>query len=263
MRSLLKEDKEVNPLTPESWMRASAMAELCPREEVLCNLHQIKRRNEVSPDLSIIFEHGKALHSQLQNSLLPSLGVLWGQWSCLHCGLNVGVKPDLPTGREPVAKWAVPRPSSCAGCSKRRFLYEESYFESSDYRIRAHPDGFLKMTGFDGLGILEAKSISQRGAWEVRNAPNINHVIQAHVYMWLSDLQWGKILYWDKGGQGLGSIIEHTVERDEETVTRIKETLSSLWAALKTKELPGRICMDAGAPRAKTCPAGKPCFSEP
>lgn len=262
IQSQLATVEQVAHLTEASWMRASAFPEVCPREEVLCQIHKIERKREISADLAIIFEHGKALHSQLQNSLLPALGVLLGHWSCLRCGAHYGRKTDGPTGRAVVDSWAVARPESCLKCEGSVFQYHECYFADEEFRIGGHPDGFLRILGLPGLGILEAKSISQRGAWEIRNVPNLSHVIQAHIYMWLCELHWAKVLYWDKGAHGVSALVEHTIERDEETIDRIKAVLRELWHGIKTGNLPERVCATADAPRACSCVVAKPCFPE-
>jgi hypothetical protein len=247
--------EDVAFLTAESWVRASSFPEICPREEVLCSIQKVGRKREVSADLALIFEHGKALHNQLQNSVLPAISLLLGNWSCLRCGAHCGRKTD-----EPVEQWAVPRPERCTHCEGTQFHYHECRLESREYQIQGHPDGFLRIPGLPGLGILEAKSISSKGAWEVRNVPNLNHVIQAHIYMWLAGLQWAKVLYWDKGSHGLNALVEHTIECDDETVDRIKTTLRELWAGIRTGSLPERVCADADAPRARSCAVRKPCF---
>lgn len=254
--------ESVAHMTETSWMRASSFPEICPREEILCQIHKVERKREISADLAMIFEHGKALHNQLQNSVLPALGVLLGHWSCVRCGAHYGRKPGAATLHEPVEDWAVARPESCSKCEGRNFVYHECYFANEEYRIEGHPDGFLRIQGLPGLGILEAKSISQKGAWEVRNVPNLNHVIQAHIYMWLADLHWAKVLYWDKGSHGISALVEHTIERDEETIDRIKSVLRSLWEGMKSGILPERVCASIEAPRACACAVAKPCFPE-
>ncbi len=245
-------------LTAESWVRASSFPDLCPREEVLCSIRKVERKREISSDLALILEHGKALHHQLQNSILPSVGMLYGEWSCLRCGLRHGKKPEGPD-RHAVTTWAIVRPERCS-CGSSRFQYYETLFESLEYKIQGHPDGFLYIHGMPGLGILEAKSISQRGAWEVRNTANLSHVIQAHIYMWLSDLKWAKVVYWDKGSPGMSALLEHTIEREDDVLDRIKKTLSELWAGIKTGRLPDRICQRPDAPRACKCVVQAPCF---
>jgi hypothetical protein len=206
-------------LTKEGWLRASSMYRLCAREEALAGLMEFVRKDVVTADLNIIFQHGHALHYQLQNEILPRLGVFVG------------------------------------------FIYNEIMFEDESIRINGHPDGFLKIPGLPGLGLLEAKSIGMRGGLEIRKAPNIGHVIQAQTYMMLTGLKWAKILYWQKSENGLNALVEHLVNYDQGTIDGIRAMVSSIWRALSTGELPERICEVASCNRAKECAMAEACFA--
>lgn len=255
----LKSSSPILPLTETSFLRASGFAEICPREEVLCSIKKVERTKKVDSDLELIFEHGKGIHARLQNSILPKLGVLLGCWVCLMCRNKIGEKQE----GVPVEKWAVKRPNSCPKCGAdaEEFLYEEQHFESPEFHIGGHPDGFLLLPGMSGLGIIEAKSIGAGGAWQIKNTPKLDHAIQAHIYMWLCNLSWAKILYWDKSGNGVSALTEHTLEKDEETIDTIKKTVVEIWDGLKTGALPARICATAEAPRACACLVASPCFA--
>lgn len=252
----MEEVEQVPWLESESWLRASGLSEICPREEVLCSLDKVPRQKKISSDLKMIFEHGKALHNQLQNSVLPQIGVILGSWSCTECGQRFGTKTDGP-----VDSWAVKRPDRCS-CSSTSFLYHEVFYGNKEYRIGGHPDGFLSIAGLEGLGILEAKSISPNGAWEIKNVPKLEHAIQAQIYMWLTGLTWTKILYWDKGTNGMNALTEHTMERDEETIETIKGLVREIQEGMAGGPLPERICVSKEAPRACTCAVAGPCFAK-
>lgn len=258
IRLRLVEDKEVSWLGTEQRdrLRVSELADLCPREEVLAATMKFVRHRSVDADLSMIFAHGHALHWVLQNKILPGTGALVGIWRCLECSKEYG-KLEEPFAQSVL----VHRPDKCA-CGSEEFLYREQFFYNKGYNIGGHPDGFLVLPGLPGKGIVEAKSISSRGAWEVRQTPNMGHAIQAHCYMWLTGLQWAKILYWDKGGQGTTALVEHTLERDEETIESIKMTIRSIWDGLKTELLPQRICTTPSCPRASKCSLKAACFAE-
>jgi hypothetical protein len=73
-------EKATPPLNQDSWLRASAFAGLCPREEVLCSLNAVTRTETLRPDNMLILLHGRALHWGIQNFLLPELGLLVGKW---------------------------------------------------------------------------------------------------------------------------------------------------------------------------------------
>lgn len=263
LRERLKTERTTPPLDETSWLRASALADLCPREEVIAARTQLVRTEVIKADLSLIFAHGHGLHWTLQHHVLPEADMLLGQWRCMLCAtLHGGV--ELHRG-EPQSEQYVPRPRACAKCGQadpREFHYVEQYFRNAEYRIGGHPDGFLRMAGMEGLGILEAKSASARASWEIKTMPQLSHVVQAHVYMWFTGFTWAKILYWEKGGNGIDALIEHTIARDEETIHNIKVLIASIWRALRRGPLPARICDAATDPLAKECPVAATCFDE-
>jgi hypothetical protein len=258
IRLRLVEENKVSWLGTEQRdrLRVSELADLCPREEVLAASLKHMRHRTVDADLSMIFAHGTALHWVLQNQVLAETGALVGIWRCIGCAKEYG-KLEVPFS----ASVLVHRPEKCE-CGSDEFLYREQFFYDKEYNIGGHPDGFLVLPGFPGKGIVEAKSISSKGAWEVRQTPNMGHAIQAHCYMWLTGCQWAKILYWDKGGHGTTALVEHTLERDEETIESIKTTIRTIWNGIKTEIPPERICTTPSCPRASKCSLKTVCFEE-
>lgn len=256
--------KEVKPpLNPKTdFLRASGIPNLCAREEVICALRDISRPDVVDAGLNLTFLHGTALHWGLQNELLGKLNVLYGTWRCDHCGTKYGTAVE---GKR-VEDWAVPMPHNCTSgaCAggARSFTYVEHKFKDDSLRLTGHSDGFLVIPGLSGMGILEVKSIGQKSAREIQQAPQIGHMIQAHVYMMFTGFKWAKILYWQKSEFGLKALVEHHVERDEETIQRIREMAGSVWSGIAMGTLPDRICAHDACPRAKACTVSKHCFAE-
>lgn len=243
------------PLTNSSYLRASGIPNLCPREEVLCAVEDITRPDDIDAGLNLTFLHGTALHWGVQNHLLGPLGVLYGTWECLSCKKKFGEQQEGVRAED----WSVPRPKVC-DCGHKDFNYVEASFVDHDLRLTGHSDGFLVLPGLPGMGILEVKSIGSRYAKEIKVAPQLAHMIQAHVYMMFTGFKWGKILYWQKGEAGLGALIEHHIDRDEETIRRIQDTIRSVWAGVALKVLPERICATDSCVRAKACPVSTKCF---
>jgi hypothetical protein len=267
-RKHLKEDRSKPALGPNDWLRVSGLSFLCAREEILCARYDLPRKDEISADLSVIFEHGHSLHWGLQNRILPRMGVLLGMWRCACCGyVHGGREGAWEYGTFTAQEFAsrqVMRPERCSKCktplSDENCLFIEQTFTHEGHKLSGHSDGFLKIPGLDGLGILEAKSINPKGASEMRMCPKLDHVIQAHCYMWLTGLRWAKILYWDKAGGGLRSFVEHTIEYDEGTVEQVEGLLRTIREGLSSKELPDRICEVRTCVRAKACGAADYCF---
>lgn len=261
IESGFKQDRPKPPLNSDSYLRASAIPGLCAREEVICANDDVMRRDSVDPGLNLTFLHGTALHWAVQNKLLGPLGSLYGTWRCDKCGHLHG---DSATAASPADfSWAVPMPKKCAvpDCGGHELTYVEPAFVDHDLRLTGHTDGLLVLPGLPGMGILEVKSIGERGFREVQNVPQIGHMVQAHIYMMFTGFRWAKILYWHKGGNGLPSLKEHHVERDEETIRRIQDVVRSVWAGIALKSLPQRICANSVCPRAKLCSVAEKCFA--
>ena len=248
-------DGKKPPLTNTSYIRASSVPNLCPREEVLCAIEGITRPDDVDAGLNLTFLHGTALHWAVQNQLLGPMGILYGTWKCERCLALYGAQRE---GR--AEDWAVAMPKECA-CGAREFTYKEASFVDHDLRMTGHSDGFLVIPGLPGMGILEVKSIGSRYAKEIKVAPQIAHMIQAHVYMMFTGFRWAKILYWQKGESGLGSLVEHHVDRDEETIRRVQDAIRSIWAGVALKTLPERVCATDSCAKAKACPVSTKCFA--
>lgn len=257
----LKRSEDVPPPKPDDWLRASGLADLCPREEALCARDKVIRYKRLEADSLVTFDHGSGLHWVMQNLILPEIGVLRGRWSCLKCGHLHGSYENK-----------ISRPSTCAKCGNNDradgsyggsdFLYVECHIANEEYRIKGHPDGFLQLPGMPGLGVLEVKSISPKGAWEVKQVPNMGHTVQVQTYLWLTSLTWAKIVYWDKGAYGVNCLIEHLVERDQETIEKIQGLALDIRRGVAGEFMPKRICAVVDCPRAKLCVVRAACFKE-
>jgi hypothetical protein len=256
IRLRLAEENDVPYLDEKGYLRVSALADMCPREEVLASSLKVVRKKTVDADLGMIFAHGTALHWVLQNKVVGNTGALLGVWRCVDCAKQYGeVSPNLQEGQT-----LVRRPASCDQCGCTDFNYREQKFFDHDYRISGHPDGFLVLQGLPGLGVAEFKSVGPKMAWEVKHTPNLGHVVQVQTYLWLTGLQWGKLLYWEKGGFGTQALFEHTVERDEDSIEAIKTTIRSVWEGIAVGKLPERVCTTIECPRAAGCQLKNACF---
>jgi hypothetical protein len=251
-----RKEELIQPMKTDGFLRPSGFSMLCPREEVLCARLNTVRKQEFDADTMLTFAHGRALHNILQNEVLPAIGVLLGKWSCQECGqLHEGAKDG------PLIQQIIFRPEVCSSCGKKSdFLYHELFFKNDSFNIGGHPDGFLKISDRPDLGLLEAKSISPSGAYEIKGTPKMDHVIQAQIYMWLTALRWAKIFYWNKGVFGRNALTEHYIEYDEDTVTSIKDTIRGIREGIKTGLLPERICETKHCERAIECSSAEACF---
>jgi hypothetical protein len=277
------------PLTAKTWVRASSIAYMCAREEVLVSRTGAVRPNEFTGvDSQLIALHGTALHWAVQNQLLAPY--LVGRWKCTNCGFCRGGYNLQEKGQdlhkvlhEAIESSAVdyedckvqalgnliPRPNVCWKCGAEHqddqwplFEYEEQWWGDQDLLVGGHNDGFIQVPWRSGLGILEVKSIGNHRVWMVRDVPMEAHVIQLHVYMMLTNASWGILLYWDKGTNGVRGLIEHHVERKEAIIDSLKRSIFAVRKGLNGGPLPERLCARSDCPRAQKCVVRKLCFEE-
>ena len=267
IREAIKEERKKPPLEADSWIRISGVSYLCAREEVLCAREVVERTDDVEADLSLVFEHGNALHWVLQNRILPATKTLYGRWLCGECGTRHGGRDEwMDEDMDAFEAEQIPRPEKCPECSAEltsdNSLYVEQHIRSARHGLQGHPDGFLRLEGMPGFGVLEVKSISSKGAWEVRGCAKLDHVTQAQCYMWRTGCRWGLIVYWDKGAFGMKALIIHIVEYDEDHVEAIQNLIRDIRAGIADPEskLPDRICGSSDCKRANLCDVSEQCF---
>lgn len=264
LEASFREEKVVPPPTLETYYRISSISSVCAREEVLCHQHQVTRKETFDAKTLLIFLHGMSLHWGLQNIALPAIDVLYGKWKCMECGTVHGGQEKGKALQDTV----ILRPSACQKCKAapqnrgdQVFQFVEHFFVSDEHKITGHPDGFLVLPGLPGMGVLEAKSVGGKNAWEVKRAPNIGHVIQAQIYMWFTGFAWARILYWEKGTNGLEALAEHHIDRDEDTINNVLASIASIRKGMVSGLLPDRICATDDCPRARVCHLPKKCFA--
>jgi hypothetical protein len=136
-------------------------------------------------------------------------------------------------------------------------------------KLRGHMDGELwwadqdrEAAEFKSTATFQADRYNpQRGG-----APNENHVLQAHGYMLLRDLDRARIAYLVKASGSLDMVMmEHVVHRDEAIIGGIEALLRDCASALEVgpqDPLPDPLvaCDKKSKKRASKCPAKARCF---
>ncbi|HLC21054.1 MAG TPA: hypothetical protein VJM10_02960 [Candidatus Methylomirabilis sp.] len=258
--------KKVDPISAEqikakkNIFRASGVADLCAREEVLASVMNEVRDDTVTDVERTIFDTGTAIHDMVRG-YLGNLGLLVGTWKCVICQQQYG---ELHKDR-------VAQPVKCQACKGSQFLYVEEHAEDKEYLIGGHCDGFLVLNGVkEPNAILEVKSIGATGMVKVVVEPYQKHIIQGQIYMWLFGFDRVKILYvakdWVAVRMALPGIkspfLEHDVMRDEVTIEAVKKKLKSVMDGITNQAVPARImCASPNDWRAKECPMRGPCFA--
>lgn len=246
------------PFTEDGWFRISGIADLCPREEVLASTLKVTRSRRIDVNLQMIFDHGTSIHWGLQNLIMPKTQALYGVWSCLACGTIQG-----KFGTTFETSEIYPRPSTCpCGIESPTFLFHELHLKHPDLKIMGHPDGFLKLKGYNGYGVVEFKTVGAASATIVKKSPLPGHVVQVQLYMFMTGLKWAKILYWEKAKDNLNGLHEYTIEYDQDLIDRVLAELESIREGVRTGKLPDRICKTISCDRARECPMKNQCFDQ-
>lgn len=285
--------KDVLPRQIGDAFRGSSLRDICPRQEVLCNIHQVFRQDEIEPDLAYIFAVGNGIHEAIQQSLLKDIIV--GAWRCRGCGAVYGSMEELiPMPERCVGRLYDHRTEELTQCPNHNFSedvitdwhlpgfkYKEIDLHHEDPLVYSHPDGVLwrgkglppQGLTFDNplLELLEIKSASWvamlygYGHGKIAKAPVPYHVDQAMLYMWILGIKRGRLLYVRKEGRGIrSSFIEHTIDLDDDhvrdNILTIPQTIDE---GIESRDptRAQRICNNKSCARARACPVRKECWS--
>jgi len=248
--------------TKTSKVRVSGLHQLCVRQALLMFKHNVSAVDDIGADLGVTFALGTGMHSAMQNELLPKSTVFEGMWRCTRCGFLHGDMPYKDHLKPAQIASRCSRPSACSKCNSPQLIYEEYHFVNEELALTGHCDGLLNMPAISDSPVLfELKSIAQSQTWKLKDTPIMDHVIQVHGYMLLSELKHAVILYWIKGVFGMPAFREFHVEWNEELGEGLRADLIALKAGLEAGTVtPDRVCATADCSRAMDCPVRKPCF---
>lgn len=255
--------------------RASMLAKLCAREEVLAAIGGVPRTRVIEASLRAILDTGSALHD-MTRGYLASAGVLAGAWECARCHETRGGKTGKYPGRRLM-------PPSCSSCGAKDFQFVEEFAFDPEYLVGGSCDGFLyfgpkiQSPHVDPDGnvvpvdaILEAKSVTANGTGDIRKAPYRDHALQAQIYLWLFGVPSARILYIIKDFAAARRVvrdlavpfIEHTVPRSDSDINELKAKASSILIGVKNDVAPERtVCKTRHDQRARDCVLAERCFA--
>lgn len=273
------------------WIRASTLAQACLRYEVL--RYQWNVNVQKDPASEVAFALGTGIHHVMQNGVLvPWLRGCWvsrsGEvvggytpeerntlfYSYTEANPPKEVVATAQKAHQSVLTRLAGKPASAINdrtpvpWDNEEWAYQELWFGDHELRVGGHPDGFLYLDeawpSLDraGLGVVEVKSISAYNAKGVIVAPLPHHVVQIQTYLWLTGLQWGVILYVDKGAQGMAVFRDHFVMYDPVIIDQIRRNAASLRLAISGGPLPAGQCPHVNSPAAEKCCVRVQCFPE-
>lgn len=255
------------------WIRCSDLGkDFCPRLVPLALITDVEPVNIIPPEVQNFFDVGTDIHARMQNKRLGPLGVLFGQWTCLKCGMR-----SLPM---------TAMPGRC-GCGGRKFEFYEEFLRDPEYLLCGHSDGGVSLPKTHEMVVGEFKSIAGE-ALDNMTRPYDSHIYQAHGYLHLNRVagrDYKKVLfiYIAKTkrktlSNSVASPYREFLMEENPAITQdilnraaaqrdgwnrlIQQVVQTPWMGEKEIEplLPRRICKKSTSARAKQCPLQGPCF---
>lgn len=247
------------------WFSASDVHNLCPRLYQMAKRDGLVMREAVDPDLHFTFAVGTGYHRAFQDEMMPMLGdVFQGAWE----------PPDGVWPTNPPLPMATMGPHTERGWYARPEGFWWWNFREPKGRVKhcrlvgkwdgvlAWPDAphevfELKSIRADLLPTVDAR---------VGGKPWAKHLLQCQAYLWMSGLDWARLVYVAKGNDTLRvSVAEHLVPRDEAVIKQLEEDLVACCAAVDGPAdaplvAPLMACRIKSDSRARRCPLRNECF---
>lgn len=288
--------RDVEPRKPGMKWRASQVSKMCPREEVLCTLHDVHRQDVIETPLKFIFAVGTGIHDAMQRDFFSD--ILVGGWRCKGCGKEYGSqevlrgKPKQCDGRiwDEQTNQPVPCPNRnyyedvVKNWHLPGFEYMELTIRTEEpYILESHPDGFMWRSDDDipdeidprdsRIELIELKSCSDSvffhgrdGSLPTRIEPLLEHKIQAMTYLKIMGMDVSRIIYINKSGYGVRSTIaSHLVFFSQSFFdTHIEHPILQYEEAVEKEDptIANRVCSRPKCKRANSCAVRDLCWNE-
>jgi hypothetical protein len=242
----------------EQFFRCSKVHNICPREEVLCAFHRVRRQEIISSSNQFTFDIGRKIHDLVRVNYLGPRGILLGKWLCPKCGAEIG-DYDIPEFKK-----IVQMPKACQ-CGYSRMKIVEPEFYDEDYLLGGHTDGIIITPSRKDYGILEIKS-QKKEYYDKYSGPTSPDITQINLYMWQAQLKWGELFYINKNDS---TWKVHFVEYDPLVIEEIKQRITKVISAVNSINegmqnpkdiLPDRMCQNRSFWRAANCQVRDLCF---
>lgn len=227
--------------------RASGIAKVCERQEVLMSILKVGLTRKIDPSLQMTFDIGHGFHYIVQNKWLKDL--LIGNWRCVACGKY--------------HNWSRV-PKKCMACSADTgFEYMELSFDGKDgYLITGHPDGVLEYPNGKKV-LLELKTTNSAYFKYILDSgkPLSDHMDQIMIYMWFLDVKEAAVVYFSKDDSKLRIF---NIDFDQERLNKLLKKIDVIKGGIRTNLVPTRyVCDSISCARAKRCPVKNKCFELP
>jgi hypothetical protein len=245
----LLENRVVPPLKKGDVIRVSGLSKMCPREEAICAKDNLTRRDQINPQLSLIFRMGHAFEVAFRDQVLGDTGIVIGKWKCLGCGHSDDMVDGVPRYK---------KPKSCRKCKSTEFKYMEEFALDKSTMIGGSTDGFLYWNM--DYAMLELKTVNTKRFAMVKKAgPFAEHVDQIQAYMKLHGYKKGLIIY---GHKDTGADLKFWLDYDPITAGYLFNKGKQVQEFLNEGTMPIRTCINIECPRAEGCAVKDLCFGK-
>jgi len=266
--------KEILPMKPDDYVRASGLYNLCPREEALAARYEIVRIDKVHPMLQITFDIGHMFHRLYRDWYYGPMGLWQGAWRCIRCGWDTDAAglSEAPVRKKSSGKLAV-MPRECPSCGGRGFpdgsgedgfiTFKEWQVVNDELGISGHPDGWYAAMGYKRRMV----DLKSHGAnrFSARNTLRKGHDIQVWIYQEACGDELGAVWYMNKSPWGDYSNFIRPVDVPFNVKgfdMYVRRPVEELRNALNGGKVPDRTCVTKDCPRALDCQLVDICFGE-
>ena len=212
---------------------------------------------KIDVQLQRIFDNGHYMHKRW-SSYLEKTGMLRGVWKCTNIFTH-----DIPKVFGEDDRYGVLKPEACV-CGNKNFDYIEIGFSDPETLWGGHVDAILDIGTNDDMLIVDFKSINPFGFSKLTAAKD-DHITQIQIYLYLSGLKYGIVLYENKADQALK---EFFIERDDEYIAAKKQEALSLKQVVEgtnsdsKKVLPLRAYTSKGCTECLRCKFRADCWQK-
>jgi len=250
--SLLSEgmgSSSTKPLSPDMWVGPSSIVSMCPRALTMAyrmGIREMAREFDAKSSWNMAL--GTAIHS--------ALGVIFGKldsvysiggWKCSVCGHIHGTED----GKTVTVESSVECPDVCEKCEhdpdwRTEFQFCEPMVMSDELRVRGYVDGIVRLPARP-LEVWDYKTVKSTSVRYVKQRPYDNNVRQLNVYMGLSGIHYGRLIYVDRGSSApWDGVIDHAITYDHHMFEQTIARASDFREAAKDPERPIPACPDGG-----------------
>lgn len=180
---------------------------------------------KITTDLQRVFDNGFYMHKRYTD-YFSNIGILYGVWQCKN-----PLCKELYGKQE---KYGILKPDNCNKCGCNEYEYVEVELENKEHMIAGHFDGILRIGG--DYCIIDYKSMHANNFSRLTEPLN-KHIIQVSIYLWLSSLNHGFLLYENKDSQ---KIKLFQVDYDQKLIDKILKRSDGLRKIISNKKLPKR-----------------------